>query len=87
MAIPMRNLLVACLAVGTASLALVVPAQAQVHLQVPGVTLNAGPQPYWREHRDEEWRDRRQFREAEHRRRDWQREHCVRDWSGREFCR
>ncbi len=83
----MRTILAACLALGVSSLVSTVPAQAQVRIQGPGVSVNVGPQPYWREHRDEEWRDRREFREAQHHRVEWQRDHCVRDWSGHEFCR
>ena len=63
--------------------------QAQVSVRVPGVAIEAGPQPYWIQNRDREaeWRRRSEFRETEYRRAEWLRDHCVRDWSGHEFCR
>ena len=74
----MRTLLTACIvAVG---LAMVSPAHAQV-------TVQLGQQPYWQTHHENEWQERREFREEEHQKQEWQREHCVRDWSGRELCR
>jgi hypothetical protein len=75
----MRTILTSALILGGAILALSSPAQSQV-------TIQTGP--YWRQnHAEGEWRDRREFKESEHRRVDWQRQHCVRDWQGKEFCR
>src|SRR5471032_2432260 len=83
----MRTILLACVAFGAAALASAAPVQAQVTIRAPGVAIEAGPHPYWRDNRDAEWRERSEFREAEFRRHDWLRDHCVRDWSGHEFCR
>ena len=81
----MRSILIGCLAVGAAALAVVSPVNAQVSIRAPGVAIDAGPHPYWRG--DAEWRDRREFRESEYRRNEWLRDHCVRDWGGHEYCR
>jgi hypothetical protein len=83
----MRNLLLAFMAFGAAGAAVLspIPADAQVTIRVPGVAVDTGPS--WRNQRDAEWRDRRQFREPEHRRVEWRHDHCVRDWRGSEFCR
>jgi hypothetical protein len=81
----MRSIIVACLALGAAALTPAAPVHAQVSIRVPGVAIEAGPQPYWRH--DGEWRERREWHEAENRRQDWQREHCVRDWDGHTYCR
>src|ERR1700691_118683 len=75
----MRTILVAVLALGAAALTSAVPAHAQVSIRAPGVAIDAGPQPYWRDH-DGEWRDRAEFRESEYSRAEWLRDHCVRDW-------
>ena len=69
----MRTMMMVCLAVGVAGAGLVSPARAE--------------DPYWRTHHDVEWRNRTEFREAEHRKPEWLREHCVRDWAGKELCR
>jgi hypothetical protein len=83
----MRTILVACLAFGAAGLTSATPVHAQVSIQAPGISINGGQQPYWRDHREGEWRDRREFHEAENRRVEWQRDHCVRDWGGHAYCR
>jgi hypothetical protein len=83
----MRTILIACMAVGAAALAVASPVNAQVSIRAPGVAIDAGQSPYWRENRDAEWRERREFRESEYRRNEWLRDHCVRDWSGHEYCR
>ncbi len=83
----MKMILTAAIALGAATLAMAAPAQAQVTIRAPGVAIDAGPQPYWRQHHAEEWRRHEEFREAQYHRRDWQREHCVRDWDRRAFCR
>ena len=83
----MRTMLTAVIALGAATIAMAAPVQAQVSIRTPGVTIDAGPQPYWRQQRADEWRRHEEFREAQYRRRDWQREHCVRDWDGRAYCR
>lgn len=75
----MQTILAACVALSalgfTAS-----QSHAQVIVQTPG-------DPYWRTHHDSEWRERRDFREAENNRPEWLRDHCIRDWSGAAYCR
>jgi hypothetical protein len=83
----MRTILTAAVVLGAAALALAPPVQAQVSIRVPGVTVDTGPQPYWRQHHSEEWRGRDEFRDAQQQRPEWQHEHCVRDWHGATFCR
>jgi len=80
----MRTILAACVALSAAGFALAAPAHADVTISTPGVT----GEPYWRHHHPEaEWRERHEFREAEHSRAEWLRDHCVRDWNGGEYCR
>jgi hypothetical protein len=82
----MRTILAACVALGTAGFALASPAHADVTITTPGVAVEGGP--YWRHHHpDAEWRERREFHEAQEQRAEWLRDHCVRDWSGGEYCR
>ena len=70
----MRTVLVACLALGTAGIGFTVtPANAA--------------DSYWRTHREVEWENRSEFKEAEHRKPEWLRDHCIRDWAGKELCR
>jgi hypothetical protein len=69
----MRTILVACLALGTASVTFVSTARAA--------------DPYWRAHKEVEWQNRSEFKEAEHQKPEWMREHCIRDWGGKELCR
>jgi hypothetical protein len=83
----MKAAVVMCLALGAVALTSAGPVHAQVSIQAPGVSINPGPQPYWREHREGDWRDRREFHDPENRRAEWQRDHCVRDWGGHVFCR
>jgi hypothetical protein len=79
----MRIALAACVVLGLSGLIGVVPAHAQVVIQTPRVET-----PYWRQHHpDEEWQARREFRDQQYAREEWQRDHCVRDWSGAEYCR
>ena len=66
-----------------------VVAQAQIVIQappIPGVVGGPPRGPYWRGEGDD-WRRRAEFRDEEHRRREWRRDHCVRDYRGEEFCR
>lgn len=83
----MKKVLIACLAIGTVGLMSSTPVEAQVVFQTPGVTIETGPQPYWRQHQEAQWQRREEFREAEHNRIEWQRDHCIRDWGGQELCR
>jgi hypothetical protein len=83
----MRTILIATVALGAAALASIAPVQAQVTIRAPGVAIDAGQRPYWQEHHEAEWRERRDFREAQFQRREWLRDHCVREWDGREICR
>jgi hypothetical protein len=69
----MKTILVACLALGAGSLSFAPSAHAE--------------DPYWRAHKEVEWQNRTEFKEAEHQKPDWLREHCVRDWGGKELCR
>jgi hypothetical protein len=80
----MRTILAACVALSAVGFAVASPAQADVAVQTPGVTVQSAP--FWRGH-DNDWRDRREFRESEYQREPWLRDHCVRDWAGKEFCR
>jgi hypothetical protein len=80
----MRNILLACMAIGVASTVVLSSASAQVTVQVSGISVDTGPS--WRHH-DGEWRDRGEYREPENRHVAWQRDHCVRDWGGHAYCR
>lgn len=68
----MRMIMVACLALGAASL---------------GTLTARAEDPYWRTHHDVEWQSRSEFKEPEFKKPEWQREHCIRDWGGKELCR
>ena len=82
----MRRMLCAVAALA-AAYTIAVPAQAQVTIRTPGVSVETGPQPYWRGHHSEAWRSQDEFREAQQMRPEWQHDHCVRDWEGKTFCR
>lgn len=69
----MRNVLVACLVLGTASVGLIPTARAA--------------DPDRQQHHEVQWQGRTEFKAPEQQRPDWLREHCIRDWDGHELCR
>jgi hypothetical protein len=69
----MRTIVVACLALGAASLGSVHNARAA--------------DPYWQSHHEVQWQERKTFKEPEYQKPDWLGEHCIRDWAGKELCR
>jgi hypothetical protein len=69
----MRNILVACLALGSVSV---------------GFTSSASAaDAYWQTHHEAAWEGRESFKEPEHQKPEWLGEHCVRTWAGKELCR
>ena len=72
----MRTLLLAGLAFGAASAAVLTPANAQVDIRLPGVTIDT-------DHRGDDWRRREAMRNEEMRRDEWRRREAYRerrDW-------
>jgi len=69
----MRIILLACFAIGAASIGFAPSAQAA--------------DPYWQSHHDVQWQSRTEFKEPEHQKTDWLRDHCIRNWDGKEMCR
>jgi len=69
----MKQILLACMALGVGAMGFVSSAHAE--------------DPYWKTHHEVEWQNRSEFKEAEHNKPDWLRGHCIRDWDGHEMCR